>query len=319
MRSRYLSLGSSRNSAKNLSVVFALALGAPMICTAGETAKDSLRWNLREGDQLRLKVTQETKTDTSVKGKATAMSIDTGLEMVWNVDSVDQDGTMRTTQAFDRVMMKTTGVDGQAIIYDSSSKEELPADIQRMDRDIRPLLGSRFAMAMSNRGEILEVTQEDEPNGETPDGPNVAIWKNLLTKDGINRTLRQALGRLPEDPVAEGDKWSSSHEVDSPLGKIRIVNDFTYEGTVSRNDRHYAKITMIARVELQRNAGAPDAPAMPMPEQYGGVFYFDNVAGRLVHSEITQKTESEVPYKDTAIKVSTSSTIVLSVTKVSGG
>lgn len=298
--------------------VLILSVAVPW-AVAGEAAKAFLRWKLREGDQLRLKVTQETKTETSVKGKATSMSIDTGLEMLWNVDRVDQDGTMRMTQAFDRVMMMTTGVDGQAIIYDSSSKEELPADMQRMDCDIRPLLDSRFAMAMSNRGEILEVTQQDEPDSETPDGPNVAVWRDLLTKDGINRTLHQALGRLPEDPVAKGDKWSSSHEVDSPPGKIRIVNDFTHAGTVTRNDRAYVKITMVARVELRQRADAPDAPAMPMPEQYVGVFYFDNIAGRLVHSEITQKTVSDVPFKDTAIKVSTSSNMVLSVTKTKGG
>jgi len=281
---------------------------------AGEPERILLRWRLREGDQLRLKVTQETKTKTSVQGKATAMSIDTGLEMLWNVDGVEQNGTMRMTQAFDRVTMKTTDVDGRAINYDSSSKEKPPPDIQDMARDIRPLLGSRFTVAMSNRGEILKVTQPEKPDGDATNEPDASGWKSLLTRDGINRTLRQTLGRLPEDPVAQGDKWNSSHDVDSPLGTIRIVNDFTHEGTVPRNDRVYMKITMVARVEPRKEADVSDAPAMP--EQYGGVFYFDNIAGRLVHSEITQTTASEVPYKGTAIKVNASSTIVLSVTKV---
>jgi len=294
-------------------------MGVPLPCTvAGEAAKASLRWKLREGDQLRLKVTQATRTETSVKGKATVMSIDTGLEMLWRVDRVEQDGIMQMTQSFERVMMKTTDIDGLAIVYDSSSKEEPPPDFRNMARDIRPLLSSRFQVAISNRGEILEVTQKEQNDDEPARELKLSGWKGLLTKDGINQTLRQMLGRLPEDPVVKGDKWSSSYDVDSPLGKIRIVNDFTHEGTVSRNDRAYVKISMIAHVELQKEADVPDTPAMPMPEQYGGVFYFDNIAGRLVHSEITQTTVSEVPYKDTAIKVNASSTIVLSVTKTKG-
>lgn len=301
-------------------LVLVLGLDAPMPCAqAGEPERASLRWKLREGDQLRLKVTQKTKTVTSVKGKATAMSIDTGLEMRWSIDSVEKDGTMQVTQAFDRVMMKTTDVDGRAIVYDSSSEEEPPAGTQNMARDIRPLLSSRLRVAMSNRGEILEVTQKEQDGDDAAKELKPPGWKSLLAKDGVNQTLRQALGRLPEDPVAEGDKWVSSYDVDSPLGKIRIVNDFAHEGTVSRNDRAYVKITMVARVELQKEADAPDAPPVPTPEEYGGVFYFDNVAGRLVHSEITQTTASEVPYKDTAIKVNASSTIVLSVTMTEGG
>lgn len=300
-------------------LVFALALGAPMHCTvAGETEKVSLRWKLHEGDQLHLQVTQTTRTETSMEGKATAMSIDTGLEMLWSVDSVEQDGTMRMSQSFDRVMMRTTDANGQAAIYDSSSKETPPPDVQTMSRDIRPLLRSQFAVAMSTRGEILEVTQQEKPKSKLTNGPNARGGKGLLTKDGINQTLRQTLGLLPEEPVAEGDKWSSGHDVDSPLGKVRIVNDFTYEGTVSRNDRAFAKIVMVARVEPQSKTEAPGEPAMPMPEQFGGVFYFDNVAGRLVHSEVTQTTASEVPFKGAAIKVNASSTIVLSVTKVKG-
>lgn len=301
-------------------LVFVLAFGAAMPGSrAGEPGKVSLRWKLSEGDQLRLKVTQATKTETSVKGKASAVSIDTGLEMLWKVDRVERDGTMRMLQSFDRVMMKTSDIDGRAIVYDSSSKEEPPPDLRNMARDIRPLLGSRFVVAMSNRGEILEVTQPEKPGSKAADEPGGSRWKGLLTKDGINQTLRQTLGQLPEDPVAKGDKWSSSYEVDSPLGRIRIVNDYTHGGTVSRDGKAFAKITMVSRVEPQKAPHARGEPAIPVPEEYGGTFYFDNIAGRLVHSEITQTMTSEVPYQDTAIKVHARSTIVLSVTSLKGG
>lgn len=307
MRSHYLPL------------VFALAFGASApYMAASESAKASLRWKLREGDQLRLQVTQTTKTETSVMGKATAMSIDTGLEMMWRVDNVERDGTMRMTLSFDRVKMKTTDTDGQAVVYDSSSAEAPLPLVRNMARDIRPLLSSRFAVAMSNRGEILEVTRREESDGQATKGPNASPWKGLMTKDGINQTLRQILGLLPEAPVAEGDKWASTYDVDSPLGKIRIANSLTCDGTILRNGRPYAKIAMVARVAPQKEAETPDTPAIPTSEKYVGVFYFDNVAGRLVHSEITQTTVSELPFKDTAIKVNASSTIVLSVTTVKG-
>jgi len=225
------------------------------------------------------------------------MSIDTGLEMLWSVNSVEQDGTMRMTQAFDRVMMKTVDVDGKTVVFDSSRAEAPSPDVQDMARDIRPLLRSHFAVAMSNRGEIIEVTPREEAAGEVSERPADSRWKDLLTSDGINQTLRQTLGLLPGSSVVEGDKWANSYDVKSPLGKIRINNDFTYEGTISRNGRAYVKIVMVAHVEPRKEANVFDEPTMPTPERYSGVFYFDNVAGRLVHSEITQTMASEVPFK----------------------
>ena len=288
----------------------------------GQDAPDAspvqLRWKLREGDQLRLKVIQTTKTETKVNDKPTAMSIDTGMEMLWRVDRVEEDGTMRMTQSFTRFMMKTATPDGQTVIHDSLSKEQPSPETQDFARDIGPLLRARVAVVMSDRGEIADVALPPETEGLLADLPDASKWKSLLTKEGMSRTLRQSLGLLPEAPVAAGDAWSDNHDLDSPLGKIRLANSYTYESTISRDGKSFEKLAVVTRVEPQNETKPLDGPAVPIPREYGGVFYFDNAAGRLVHSRITQTTVSEVPYRDTTIQVKASSSILVNVTPMDG-
>ncbi|MBC8872358.1 MAG: hypothetical protein H8E44_23245 [Planctomycetes bacterium] len=277
-----------------------------------------LRWKLGEGDQLRLKVIQTTKTETKVNDKPTAMSIDTGMEMLWRVDGVEEGGTMRMTQSFTRFMMKTATPDGQTVIHDSLSKEKPSPETQDFARDIGPLLRVRFAVVMSDRGEIADVALTPEAESLLADLPDASKWKSLLTKEGMSRTLRQSLGLLPETPVAVGDAWSNNHELDSPVGKIRLANSYTYESTISRDGKSFEKLAVVTRVEPQNETKPLEGPAIPIPREYGGVFYFDTVAGRLVHSRITQTTVSKVPYRDMTIQVTASSSILMNVTPVNG-
>jgi len=273
-----------------------------------------LRWNLDKGEQFRVHVVQTTRTETTVKEKSIGMSVQTAMKMLWTVDRVDADGTIRMTQAFTRLAMKTTDSDSKTVVYDSASSAQPSEETKEIGRTVAPLLRSRIAVAMSPRGEIVEVVPTGETESLLADVPALSQWRKLLTTEGINQTLRQSFVVLPESSVADGDTWTADYDIDSPVGKIQVANTYTYQGTESENGGSFEKITVVTQTKVESDEQPLEKAALPTFRQYAGVFYFDIGAGRLVQSRLTQEMASEVPYQDTKIQAKASSTIVTTVT-----
>jgi hypothetical protein len=293
-------------------VVVSAAL--PLQAPSADAEAKLLRWKLDEGDQFRVHVVQTTETETKVKEKSTGMSVQTAMEMLWKVDRVDADGTIRMTQAFTRLAMKTTDSDSKTAVFDSASSAHSSEEIEKIARAVAPLLRSRFTAAMSARGEIIKVVPTGETESLLVDVPALSQWKRLLTTAGIRQTLRQSFAVLPESSVADGDTWTASYDIDSPVGKIQVANTYTYKGTESENGASFEKITVVTQTKVEAEEQPLEEAALPTFRQYTGVFYFDSAAGRLVQSKLTQELSSEVPYRDTKIQAKANSTIITTVT-----
>ncbi len=283
-------------------------------------AETPLRWRLTPGTRLNLQLAQTTRTQTTVKDSVTSVQIESGFDLQWTVERVDADGTMRLTQAFTRLWLKTVSPDGKSSAYDSASREEPAADAQAIADAVRTLLRIRIGVSLSPRGEVLDVQRSAELESLLGNLPALAGWKALLTKEGMSRTLQQALGRLPETPVDIGDRWSGMREIQTPLGKIVATAEFTYEGATRDGDRVLERIGVATEV---KPAGDPTSPATAdkLPhQQLAGVYLFDAAAGFLAESNLTQTLQTEVPYAGGKIQVKTISKLRTEVTpKANGG
>ncbi len=286
----------------------------PHQTTSADAEAKLLRWKLCEGDQLSVHVVQTTRTETAVKEKSTGMSVQTAMKMLWKVDHVDADDTIRMTQAFTRLAMKTTDSNSKTVVYDSASSAQSSEETKEIARMVAPLLRSRFTVAMSERGEIVEVTPTDETKSLLADVPALPNWRQLLTSDGIGQMLRQSFAVLPESPVAGGDTWTANYDIDSPVGKIHVANTYSYQGTQPEDGNSLETITVVTQTKVEAEEEPLLKAARPTFRQYTGVFYFNSAAGRLVQSRLTQDMSSEVPYQDTMIQAKANSTIVTSVT-----
>jgi hypothetical protein len=144
------------------------------------------------------------------------------------------------------------------------------------------------------------------------DLPEMARWKQMLTRDGINRVLRQALGVLPAAPVRSGERWTSSHQFESPFGTLAIATNYRYEGPRRLEQRivQYISAQMETSVVDQ---DSPESLAERLRPKQQGIYYFDAAEGCLAESHLTQTVRSEVPYADTKIGVVSTGTLTLRI------
>jgi hypothetical protein len=287
-----------------------IAVPVADLCTGDEVL---LRWKPKPGVTFRITMRQKIQSETSVGEHADEISFETRMEMDWRVNRIDADGSIRLTQTYQRFRLESTVGDTAPLVYDSASNDSLPDELKPVARVMQPLVGIQTALVLSDRGEVLDAEGLPESESRLGDLPSTARWKQMLTGDGMRRVLQQALGQLPESPVDVGDQWDHTVERSSPLGTLRIESIYTYDRTVQRGGRNLEQIRGATTAKLSELAS--DAPPsqklhyQPQPS----VFLFDNEAGYLVESHVTQAVGSEVPYGDTRIRVKTSGTITLKI------
>src|SRR5207302_1357447 len=94
---------------------------------------------------------------------------------------------------------------------------------------------------------------------------------------------------LPKEPVSKGTTWEQKLETKSGFGKMRVDNVNTYQGTVKRDSGQLEQVAMKPKVAIES-----DNPKFTIKAQDAkGVAYFDNAAGRIVETNMTQTMEIE--------------------------
>ena len=287
-----------------------VAVQIPVSCCGAEV---SLRWRLSEGARFQVTATQSIKTETSIGERTDAMSFESEMQMDWRVDRTDDDGSIHLTQTYTRFRLKSDSPGAEPVVYDSSSPDGPPDEMKPVARAMRPLIGIQTSLVLSNRGEILDAQRPPETESLLADLPAMSRWKHMLTKEGMNRVLQQALGQLPESPVEMGDSWVHTLQRESPLGPLRIENTYTYEREVQSAGRNLERIRGVTKTEFTEKdtTGQPSGSLRHQPQP--AVYLFDNRAGYLVESHVTQAVGSEIPHGDSRIRVKTSGTVTLKI------
>jgi hypothetical protein len=295
-----------------LALVLAVSLCLPSLTRAGEA---QLRWHLAPGTDLQIQLAQTSKTETAIGDRVTAVAIDTGLDMQWHVEHVDAQGTLQLTQVFTRLWLRSVSPDGKTVAYDSAQAPDSTAETRAIADAVRALLKLKISLSLSNRGEILDVCRPPETDRLLGDLPALAGWKSLLTREGMRRTLHQALGTLPEGPVDVGGTWTIVRQMELPRGPIEATDTYTYEGPGTDSQRPLERIRVATQLKLP-NAAAPSRPPERVErQQLEGLYLFDSAAGFLAESHMTQTLVSEVPYADGTIRVTTSNSLITKLTR----
>ena len=289
-------------------LAFAVAQASACLCNA----QVQMDWKLGEGTCWQVDFVQSIRTETQRGERRDAISMETAMEMQWVVDRVDADGSMYLSQTYKRFRLKSSTPDAEPIAYDSASPQEPADELKPIARRMRPLIDMRHQIVLSRRGEIADVKRTAETESLLGDLPAMSQWKKMLTKDGIDRVLRQSLGVMPESAVNVGDRWTSTQQVDSPLGTLSIETTYRYEGPQRREQRTLQHI----RAVMETTATGEDA-AVPLAEKLQpkqqAVYYFDTALGCLAESHLLQTVTSEVPYAGVTISVKSVGTVTLRI------
>jgi hypothetical protein len=279
----------------------------------GAESRQQLRWKLAAGDKLQLQLTQTNRFETVVKDKPLVLTVQMAMELAWTVERADVDGTLRISQSFVRFVVKTSTPDGKTVLYDSSARGEPPIEMQELAEAVPRLLGTECTLRLTARGEIADVQAAPETESRLRSLPGAARLQQLLTREGIQQTLRQSLGVLPKPAVAAGDTWEDAWELDSPAGRVRVASTYTDRGSATVDERLLERIDVATAVSPQGDAPRVARPAAPLRQEYRGTLYFDAAAGRLVRSELQQVRESPAKEGGPPVSWKAANTVLLRV------
>lgn len=296
----------------NWQLTFGLLLTAFGQIACAETL---LRWKLVTGESLRYEFKQNTQTETAGAGRQMRVAMDTSMVVTWKVESVDSEKVATIMQSIDRFTITMTTDKLDPITYDSAAKSPPIGPAREIAEGVGKFIGTTCRIQMSDRGEIKSV----EPSSQlkqalestaklTPANPTA----NLLTPEGVSKMLQQAAVVLPEKPVAEGATWNASQESRIALGIVLQRSQFTYGGSAQRGTLQLEKITVETTFGMAPNANSLSVTKLKEGQQTG-TLWFDSAAGRFVSSELSQRLVTERPYRDTTIRVHSTSTLTMTL------
>jgi hypothetical protein len=114
------------------------------------------------------------------------------------------------------------------------------------------------------------------------------------SEDGVKRMMTQTGLVLPDSPAGKGKSWNSKVEGKmGTFGKMVVDTKFSYEGPETRGGKRLEKISAKPTVTLLVDDDAPVSMKIASQDSKGAA-YFDNEAGRLVETTMTQNLEMEV-------------------------
>ncbi len=280
-----------RSKRVNVSLaVLVLAMLVPSILVAQEP----LRWKFENGEKLDYNMVQD-MTMAMEGGPVGKMEtkMRQQMEMTWDVQQVNADGSAVIRQTFDRVRMKMTTPGGE-INYDTDSVEA-PAGMAAMIAPMyKAMTEAEFIITMSDRGQVTEVNIPDEVIEALKNSPGAAMMGDLATSEGFKKMIAQGSLVLPENPPQKGDSWSSKVEMENPMaGKQTVETTYRYEETKEMDGTTYAVI----RPELKMSiASTPEQNVqMKVTDQSSeGEVLFNVDEGRLHTSKFKQNVTLDV-------------------------
>ncbi len=274
-------------------LAIALLLSAAFSATAEE-----LRWKLKEGEEFVAKIEQRSEVTSTISGTSSLMTVETGMELLWKVDAVDEAGNATLTQRIRRPRMILEMPKAGPIVYDSAKADEAQGDVKSIAAAVDPLLEASVTLVLSSRGEISEVTLEKTIEEAVAKLSNAKSLQALLSKEGLTKVLQQSLIVLPEQEVKLGDTWSHVSELATSLGKMKHVTAYELLEP-NPKEPQVALIQSSATLEPQGESLKTTLKS----QQQKGTIRFDTTAGRLLSTLVEQELVTTTALKDTAIQV----------------
>ncbi|WP_435009766.1 DUF6263 family protein [Tundrisphaera lichenicola] len=249
-----------------------------------------LRWKFKPGEVLRYTMVQTQSMTTKVK-RPTPQEFKQGftltLDQTWKVKSVDDSGVATLTQTIDRIRTTAELPQGK-VAFDSKEKKDIGSLAGPL---FKMLVGAEFTFKMDGRGAISDIQlpepmlatlrSKDEPAGAQGQFSEAGL-KNMISQIGLF---------LPEGPVEPGATWDRKLTIPAgPEGQTRgIEQNYAYRGPEVGKPGKTAGIEL--KIKFDPMKPDPEVPVTIKSQESSGRFEFDNEAGRIATSRITEKVE----------------------------
>lgn len=281
-------LNVTRTARRLVCVVVALALSGG----AAARGQTLLRWKFEPGQKLHYVVHIKMNQKIGMGATPTTMTTTQIMNTSREVKSVEADGTAVVIQTIDRMRMKQESPQGVMANYDSASEEEPEGMAKMMAPMFEAMVGKSISVKMNARGEVSDVKLPPGMLDEMKKMPFMEMMDDMFSEEN----MKQMMGNiaLPEEPVAEGHKWSTETSMQIPmLGKGKVKMAYEYVGSETRNGTEVEKILTTMEMDITGTEGQL-FPIELEGQEMTGAIYFDAAAGYFTESEMKTTMKMKV-------------------------
>lgn len=279
------------------------------------TGQETLRWKLQEGQQFDVVMNNEVSSQQTVLGEEVTTDVEMVLNFGWAVDSVGEEGVISMTQSIDRMRMNMTVPGVGEVVVDTDAEEDTGPIARQVGAVIRPFVGIDFHLEMSSQGDILDATISEEDLEILAAGGGAF---EMFSEESFEQMLHQSGIVFPEEAVSPGDTWSGEWEVDSPIGTMLMVSEYTLVEFVEQEGVRCAKIEMSATSAIsepeENDTGITGITIEFKDQETQGVILFAIEEGRILESRTEQKLSMEVTVGGEVVPQKVSTTSEMTVT-----
>jgi hypothetical protein len=292
-------------------LLFLAAVPLALAQDAAVDGKQTLRWKFEPGTKWQVAFEQRSNVATLVAGKSTTQTLETGMEMLWEVESVAPSGEAVITQKFERFQIELELPNTGLISYDSGASGKPAGDARTLAAAVKPLMETEIKLTLSPRGTITAVEIQESTLSAVAGADASAAVKALFSKEGLTSILQQLAVELPEQAVAPGDTWSKQGSIATPLGALQQKTTYTLL-PVDEKTPQLARIESTARFTLQP---AAETTATVKEHEQLGRLAFDTEAGELRSTKVEQRLVTTATLKETKIEVRSMSTLTTTLNR----
>jgi hypothetical protein len=268
----------------------AAALILTMTAAGSEAAAATLRWKFKAGDSLRYQLVQTQSMTTRVKEPAPQefkQGFTLTIDQVWTVRSVDASGVASMAHTIERIRT-TADLPVGKLTYDSKEAKDTGGPAGPL---FRMLVGVEFTFKMNGRGEITDVKLPENVLATLRGDQEPAGAQGQFSEAGLKNMISQMGLLLPEGPVEPGATWSRKLAIPAgPDGQTRGTEQvYTYRGPEAGGGGQVEAIDLTIKYDPLKPD--PSLPVTIKTQESRGRFAFDNAAGRIETSTVTEKVE----------------------------
>jgi hypothetical protein len=269
-------------------------LAVAILCT-NAPAQTLLRYKFKSGEKLHYVMEQKMNMEMAIMNMNVVTATAQTFDITWDVKSVDSEGNAKVTERFDRVRFTMDAAQlGGKIEFDSKDGK-LPEGL--IGGIIGPLFkamaGAEFEATIDGRGRVSNIKVPEALTEAFKKAPGAAAGGDLFSEEGLKHLISNVPLVLPEKAVVKGDKWDQEVEVKMQLGKMKNINAYIYEGPTEKNGVKLEQVAAKPNAKIEADPNAQFNMKIKSQEAKGTA-YFNNDAGRLADSEVTQNMEMAV-------------------------
>jgi len=302
--------GSRRVRTLVLGLVWAAAGLGPAADDA-RAAAPALKWKFTRGESFRYQMDQKTVTEIKTNGQNIKTTVTQTVDTTWNVKAVEADGSAAMSQVIDRIK---TRIESPFGAYEFDSKEDKAAEgpiAASLAPILKALVGATFQYKISTRGELTDV-QVPASLVEAMKKAGGAGAVGMFSEDGLKNMINESSLVIPDDV---SKPWTRQTKLPAPpIGTLILDKTFHYEGAEGDDE----KIGLEVKVNLEPDADSKVEAKLGAREGKG-TFVFDNKAGRVVRSDVSEKVELNLTVMNNQINRSTETTSLMKLIDARGG